>query len=109
MLPFGVPFLVEIGRRSLYVAAHGRREADEAPGRGNSSPRMPPESEFGLTPRELAALRRLSPPWRIQRFLDDLRYDARGRGCRSPRRVLRERAVQCMDGALFAAAALRVQ
>jgi len=61
-----------------------------------------------MTPRELAALRRLSPPWRIQKFLDELDYDVRGEGCRSPRRVLRERRVQCMDGALFAAAALRV-
>ena len=65
--------------------------------------------DFGLTPREAGFLRRLSPPVRIQRFLDDLAYDVEGAGCRSPRRVLRERSVQCMDGALFAAAALRVQ
>jgi len=65
--------------------------------------------DFGLTPAEAARLRRLSPPWRIQKFLDELDYDVRGEGCRSPRRVLRERKVQCMDGALFAAAALRVQ
>jgi hypothetical protein len=64
---------------------------------------------FGLTPRETAFLRRLSPPWRIQKFLDACAYDVKGAGCRSPRRVLRERRVQCMDGALFAAAALRVQ
>jgi hypothetical protein len=65
--------------------------------------------DFGLTPREAAFLRRLSPPWKIQRFLDSLDYDFEGRGCRSARRVLRERRVQCMDAALFAAAALRVQ
>jgi hypothetical protein len=64
---------------------------------------------FGLTPREAGFLRRLSPPWRIQRYLDSLEYDAAGAACRSPRRVLRERVVQCMDGALFAAAALRLQ
>jgi hypothetical protein len=64
--------------------------------------------DFGLTPRESATLARLTPPWRIQKFLDDLDYDVRGEGCRSPRRALRERRVQCMDGALFAAAALRV-
>jgi hypothetical protein len=63
----------------------------------------------GLTAREIASLRGLSPPWRIQRFLDGLVYDTAGRSCRSPRRVLRERSVQCMDAALFAAAALRVQ
>jgi hypothetical protein len=64
---------------------------------------------FGLTPRERSFLARLSPPWRIQRFLDGLDYDTKGEGCRSARRVLAERKVQCMDGALFAAAALRVQ
>jgi hypothetical protein len=64
---------------------------------------------FGLTPGEAAALRRLTPPAKLQRFLDDLDYDVAGSSCRSPRRVLRERTVQCMDGALFAAAALRLQ
>lgn len=69
--------------------------------------RQPP---FGLTPREAAALRRLSPPWRIQRFLDEeVGYDVSGKSCRSPRRVLRERKARCLDGALFAAAALRLQ
>jgi hypothetical protein len=65
--------------------------------------------DHGFTPREAAFLRRLSPPWRIQRFLDSIAYDVPGAGCRSPRRVLRERMAQCMDGALFAAAALRMQ
>jgi hypothetical protein len=66
----------------------------------------PPNS---LTEREARTLLRLTPAWRIQKFLDELDYDVKGEGCRSPRRVLRERKVQCMDGALFAAAALRVQ
>ncbi|PYQ36618.1 MAG: hypothetical protein DMF55_04235 [Acidobacteria bacterium] len=66
-------------------------------------------ASFGLTPREVSTLARLTPPWRIQKFLDDLDYDVRAEGCRSARRVLRERRVQCMDAALFAAAALRVQ
>lgn len=64
---------------------------------------------FGLTDEEAALLRRLGPPHRIQRFLDELAYDVAGAACRSPRRVLIERRVQCMDGALFAAAALRAQ
>lgn len=65
---------------------------------------------FGLTPAELLQLRRLTPPWRIQRFLDEaVEYDVTGRHCRSPRRVLRERKARCLDGALLAAAALRVQ
>ena len=65
--------------------------------------------DWGLTRRERAALARLTPPSRIQKFLDGLDYDVAGSGCRSPRRVLAERTVQCMDAALFAAAALRVQ
>ncbi|HUG53353.1 MAG TPA: hypothetical protein VMR21_07125 [Vicinamibacteria bacterium] len=65
--------------------------------------------QFGLTAGEEAALGRLTPPWRIQQRLDAMDYDTEGKGCRSARRVLRERRVQCMDGALFAAAALRVQ
>lgn len=64
---------------------------------------------FGFTAREAAFLRRLTPEWRIQKFLDDIDYDLSGTACRSPRRVLRERTVQCLDGALFAAAALRLQ
>jgi hypothetical protein len=67
-----------------------------------------PDGDFGLTRREQARLRGLGTPERIQRFLDDLDYDVRGRHCRSPRRVLREGQVQCMDGALFGAAALRL-
>ena len=69
----------------------------------------PSARDFGLAPREAAFLRSLRPAWRIQRFLDSIDYDVEGAGCRSPRRVLRERSAQCMDGALFAAAALRLQ
>ena len=66
-------------------------------------------AQFGLTDGEASLLRRMTPPWRIQERLDAMDYDSDGSGCRSPRRVLRERRVQCMDGALFAAAALRLQ
>src|SRR5262245_40563625 len=61
---------------------------------------------------ELAILRRVDTPAKIQKFLDcDLDYNKErdGETCRSPRRVLRDRTAQCMEGALFAAAALRVQ
>lgn len=64
-------------------------------------------SEF--TYRELRFLRSLRPEWRIQKFLDEIAYDVRGSDCRSPRRVMSERIAQCLDGALFAAAALRAQ
>jgi hypothetical protein len=64
-----------------------------------------------FTPAETAVFRRLDSPSKIQRFLDyDLAYNKEHGGptCRSPRRVLRDRMAQCMEGALFAAAALRV-
>lgn len=65
---------------------------------------------FGLTGREVTALRRLGTPERVQRFLDEIPYNLEEDGdtARSPRRVLRDRTAQCFEGALFAAAALRV-
>jgi hypothetical protein len=59
---------------------------------------------------ERAVFRRLSSPEKIQRFLDDLAYNKEPDGptCRSPRRVLRDRTGQCMEGALFGAATLRM-
>jgi len=67
---------------------------------------------FGLHPEEFSALRRLSTPEKIQTFLDEeLRYNKEPHGptCRSPRRVLRDRIAHCIEGALLAAAAFRVQ
>ncbi|MEO8358439.1 MAG: hypothetical protein ABI672_00290 [Vicinamibacteria bacterium] len=67
-------------------------------------------SPFGLTRSEARLLASLTPEWRIQEYLDTrLLYDTKGGTCRSPRRVIRDGFCQCMDGALFAAAALRVQ
>ena len=62
-----------------------------------------------FSPAELAIFRRLNTPSRIQRFLDDLRYNKEPGGitCRSPRGVMRHRTAHCMEGAMFGAAALR--
>src|SRR5260370_2841259 len=59
---------------------------------------------------ERAVFRRLTTPEKIQRFLDDLPYnkEVHGATCRSPRSVLRDRTAHCMEGATFAAAALRM-
>jgi hypothetical protein len=62
---------------------------------------------WGLTPRELRALRALRSPVGIQRALDVMPYHI-GTTAWSPRRVLRERTAHCLEGAIFAAAALRV-
>jgi hypothetical protein len=62
-------------------------------------------------PSERKIFRRLSTPARIQAFLDhELGYNLEPDGdtCYSPRRVLRDRVAHCMEGALFAAAALRM-
>lgn len=64
-------------------------------------------SDFGLTPVELRALRALKSPEKIQRFLDDLPYHHADTAW-SPRKVLREHTAHCLEGALLAAAALRV-
>ncbi len=56
---------------------------------------------------ERLVLRRLNTPARIARFLDrEVDYNHEST-CRSPRRLLRDRKGHCMEGALFAAAALR--
>lgn len=68
-------------------------------------------NDFSLTKREWAILRGLSTPEKIQRFLDhEIRYnkEADGPTCRSPRRVLRDGVAHCIEGALLAAATLRV-
>lgn len=64
------------------------------------------DRNYGFTPAELRQLRRLKNPYGIQRFLDDLPYHLADTAW-SPRRVLRESAAHCFEGAIFAAAALR--
>ena len=61
----------------------------------------------GLTPRELRALRALRSPLGIQRALDAMPYHV-ATSAWSPRRVLAERTAHCLEGAVFAAAALSV-
>jgi hypothetical protein len=62
---------------------------------------------FGFTPSELRALRALKTPTGIQHYLDDMPYHLAGTAW-SPRMVLREKTAHCLEGAAFAAAALRV-
>jgi len=60
-----------------------------------------------FTPAEVRKLRSLKNPHGIQRFLDDMPYHLADTAW-SPRRVLRENTSHCFEGAMFAAAALRV-
>ncbi len=60
-----------------------------------------------FSPQELRRLRSLRTPHQIQRLLEDMPYHHANTAW-SPRVVLRERAAHCLEGAIFAAAALRV-
>ncbi|MCI0546574.1 MAG: hypothetical protein L0027_04760 [Candidatus Rokubacteria bacterium] len=64
-------------------------------------------TSLGFTRRELRALRALRSPAGIQRALDAMPYHLAATAW-SPRRVLRERTAHCLEGAIFAATALRV-
>jgi hypothetical protein len=60
-----------------------------------------------FTPEEIRRLSQLKDPHGIQRFLYELPYHQANTAW-SPRFVLRERTAHCLEGAIFAAAALRV-
>jgi hypothetical protein len=63
--------------------------------------------DFGLSPKDLRVLRALKTPVRIQKFIDALAYQYSDTAW-SPQRALRERKGHCLEGALLAAAALRL-
>ncbi|HET9849201.1 MAG TPA: hypothetical protein VFR68_11665 [Candidatus Dormibacteraeota bacterium] len=65
-----------------------------------------------LTAAELATFRRrLNTPVKVQEYLDNIAYneEADGETFRSPRRVVRDATANCIEGAVLAAAAMRVQ
>ena len=61
----------------------------------------------GFTHRETRLLASLRTPAGVQRALDAMPYHLASTAW-SPRRVLRERTAHCLEGAIFAAVALRV-
>jgi len=65
---------------------------------------------YTLTRREFSVLKSLNTPEKIQGYIDELPYNKErdGETCRSPRRALRDERAHCFEGALLAAAALRV-
>ena len=64
---------------------------------------------FGLTDAEFRTLKRMDSPRKIQDFLESIPINFKEESCMSPRRVLREGRAQCVEGALLAALALRIQ
>lgn len=76
------------------------------------APRRQPQpalsrQNFGLSSRDARTLRALNTPEKIQRFLDSLTYQYADTAW-SPQRALRERKGHCLEGALIAASALRL-
>jgi hypothetical protein len=65
-----------------------------------------PSALEAFTPAELRKLRSLRSPAGVQRFLDNIPYHLAGTAW-SPRKVLHEQTAHCLEGAIFAAAALR--
>jgi hypothetical protein len=63
--------------------------------------------DFGFTAKELRKLRSLKHPYGIQKFLDAMPYHLADTAW-SPRVVMRENTSHCFEGAMFAAAALRM-
>jgi hypothetical protein len=68
-------------------------------------------ADFGFGKQEREVFRRLASPEAIQHFLDhEVSYNKEPTGptFRSPRRVLSDRTAHCIEGAVFATAALRM-
>jgi len=63
---------------------------------------------FGLSKSEMAVLKKLTTPIKIQNFLDatPLNWEKKGETCMSPRRVLRENKMHCFEGGLLAGVAM---
>jgi len=76
-------------------------------GLSGSGVRRNGDERFGLSPKDFRTLRGLKTPAQIQKFIDALPYQY-GNTAWSPQRALRERKGHCLEGALLAAAALRV-
>src|SRR5207244_3451787 len=63
--------------------------------------------DVGFTASELRKFRALKTPAGVQGLLDGLPYNL-SYTARSPKRVLHDRTASCLEGGIFAAAALRV-
>ncbi len=65
-----------------------------------------------LTRQEKAVYSRLTTPERVQRYLNEeciYNKEPDGPSCRGPRWVIQAHRAHCMEGSIFAAAALRLQ
>jgi hypothetical protein len=67
------------------------------------------KNKFGFSSKQCKILSRLNNPKKIQDFVDKIKYNLEEdeETFFSPRKVLRENKANCIEGAVFAAAALR--
>ena len=65
---------------------------------------------LGLNKREVKILKSLNTPGKIQDFLNrvPINFEEKGDTCMSPRMVLKNWKAHCIEGAMLAAAALRL-
>ncbi len=65
---------------------------------------------FGFTEEEIKFFEKLDTPQKIQDFIEDMpiNFEENGDTCKSPRVVLKTQSAHCIEGAMFAATALRM-
>ena len=65
---------------------------------------------LGLNKREVKILKSLNTPGKIQDFLNrvPINFEEKGDSCRSPRAVLKNKKAHCIEGAILAAAILKI-
>ncbi len=65
----------------------------------------------GLSEEELALLKPINTPRKIQEFINTIpiNFEEEGDTCLSPRSVLKKKKAHCIEGAMLAAVALRLQ
>jgi hypothetical protein len=65
---------------------------------------------FNLNKDELKILKSLNTPQKIQSFINklEINFEKKGETCMSPRKVLEMKKAHCIEGALLAALALRI-
>ncbi len=65
---------------------------------------------LGLNEKEIKILKQLNTPKKIQDFLNEMpiNFEKNGDTCMSPRMVLKENKAHCIEGAMLAATALRL-
>ncbi|MDO8459900.1 MAG: hypothetical protein Q7S74_02220 [Nanoarchaeota archaeon] len=68
------------------------------------------KNTYGFTEKEFKVFNGLNTPSKIQDFINNLKinFEEKGDTCMSPRRVLKNKKAHCVEGALFAAVALRL-